>query len=836
MFVEVFGLKHNPFRARTSGGDVFVGPQQANVVSGLKKALAAADAVVSVTGPVGVGKTTIVGRALDTISSQRAVARIGRMQLGREEVVELLLTEFGITSLPAGRLQRFAVFKRLLTQCGAKNIRLFVVVEDASQIGVDALVELESLTAADTDDVPGANVVLMGPPSLKEVLTTPALVRLRQRVRRQQAIAPFSIPEVRGYLTHRLRQAGGDLERLLEPAAVEIIHRCSEGIPRVINNLCEAALVAAAEAKVPTLSPTLIAKIAREQFGFDGDAPASKPPADAPAPNRPEAAPVASPSKRAAPATPQEDAEIPELIQDTMPEMKALELPGAENSVKYSDDLMTPKAPASEIQSLKDKTDNTHPSLPVLTLPDRDAPAATDPLQAADELRMKLEPRAPEPLSKDSDPADTQTIKALDSALRPDTQLLRALEEPAPLVEDDTPVPLGLQAPSGEQPSPSPSHTDTLPTLSDSMRLDAAPPAHGRKKPDIDALEAALAVARKGPIDLNDGPREAAQTPTTAGGASASAPDRPNAVPEITLDDSIEQQRLAAQAKLAEEAAKRAAQEAEQPAKDQTEQPPAGEDPHAGLSTIAEQLSSGDLTAAVEMGANDDAKDAEAEKDTADRARLEKVAAKLGSATTLEDIDDTAAETLFGEEFSQLAAQVVAMAANDLEAQAEPETAESRGREAAPLELAAEPPAAAATPEPAALELAAEPSAASAPASSQPTAAAESGPSQPPPKTTFGKPDIDSSAARRLEMVRSLNQNKQPTNGQGPVEIVLGGDDAPKPQAGGGEKPEPIENQFGTSMTATLEALSAQTIKTMQAEEEKEEQKKGGLLSRFKRS
>ena len=96
-----------------------------------------------------------------------------------------------------------------------------------------------------------------------------------------------------------------------------------------------------------------------------------------------------------------------------------------------------------------------------------------------------------------------------------------------------------------------------------------------------------------------------------------------------------------------------------------------------------------------------------------------------------------------------------------------------------------------------------------------------------------GNTEIDASAARRLEMVRSLNKKRPPmVNAPAAEDIVLGDAD---PVPGGTEpKPEPIENQFGTSMTANLKALSMQSVEAMQKAEE--EEKKGGLLSRFKRS
>ena len=110
MYETQFGLTKRPFRALATGGDVFVGPQTAAAMAGLKKALAAPDAVVSVCGPVGVGKTTITRRALEAIGKNPVIVTVGRMQLGHDEVLELLLEELGV-EMPSGTVQRFTTFR-----------------------------------------------------------------------------------------------------------------------------------------------------------------------------------------------------------------------------------------------------------------------------------------------------------------------------------------------------------------------------------------------------------------------------------------------------------------------------------------------------------------------------------------------------------------------------------------------------------------------------------------------------------------------------------------------------------------------------------------------------
>ena len=148
MYEPHFGLNKRPFGAKAEGPGVYVGPTQSKIINSLTKGLAASDAVVTVTGPVGVGKTTIVNQALHSISPGRMVAWVGRMQLAPDEVLDLLLAGFGVKTQSKGTIQRFAAFRRLLAERAASGAQVAIVVEDAHRIGNDALVEIEALTAA----------------------------------------------------------------------------------------------------------------------------------------------------------------------------------------------------------------------------------------------------------------------------------------------------------------------------------------------------------------------------------------------------------------------------------------------------------------------------------------------------------------------------------------------------------------------------------------------------------------------------------------------------------------------------------------------------------------
>ncbi len=1069
MSLDQFGLRHPPFRPQSTNGSVYAGSQQIALAGGLKRALASPDAVITVSGEVGVGKTVSVRYALSRLGATSAVARIGRVHLGRDEILDVLLDEFKVASKPASALQRYNALQRLLRNWADVGTRVFIVVEDVERLGADALAELESLTSADSEDEPGAHLILMGGPKLRKFLKSPALARLKQRVRRSLILDPFTADETRAYISHQIHEAGGDVSDVFDDAAIDIVHACSNGIARVINTVSEAMLYQAEDLGAPRITTALASDVARQDFDYDGelpDAPASSGQesveamdADDPEPTysrtiADDSAPALGatilgnaladlPDVAPPPGVPSDipgltnadaatDDEIPELIQDTNPGMPAIDPDALLRSARRQ-----PVTTAEELATLREKTDSTQPSLPVLNAPDL-SPAAEAKVPAAKDAEgslsnAHLEPRAPEPLSKTADPADSQTIRALDDALRPDTQLLQTLEEPIAPAVDDKPVPLGLRpeigamAPPAAPPSPAESHAvgeassaepslaedaaEELPTLSASMRIERenkaaeAPPAANKVRselakeptvaakaesatppkpepakgpeaaaqptpapipaptptpkptptptapasmppattaksaettdpvetppmPALDVAAAAVKAEQEAPPAATDqaasdrtlGDDEPSETPIEAStetpGSEAStvpatdvAVDVPQALEATLADDAptdkvdrdvaaTEAVKSEAPAPLPKAGAVDAPQSGQTPAAgsepapqpqpvvataDDNELPDLSLMPEITLdrkleehqqeaqAKIDEEAARLVEIAAENEDADEETKAAAAEatkkrEEEEQRQRIQSLAARFENARSIEDVmDDTAAETLFGEEFSQIAAAVTAMhesqppesaaeaneASNDAanigavpDADTSADTADS-GALALELEPEPEQPAAAtaaqAAPEPSTPAVAAAPP--KAPAAKPAVAVPKTGkPTMPKPSPAANPnmPDIESSAARRLEMVRALNQKAGKPMPKVPnepgEEIVLGSEDS-SPTCSG-PRPEPIENQFGESMTAKLRALSEESIAQMQQQEEEKEKKtkKGGLLSRFRRS
>jgi len=375
MYEQHFGLKKRPFRAIATGTDVFVGPHIAATMAGIKKSLCANDAIVSVSGPVGCGKTTLVTRALESISASRKIVHVARMRLGSEDVLELLLDELGVENRPSGTIQKFASFRRRLKELEDNKTRVFIAVEDSVRLGADTLAEIEALTSADAGESEGAGVVLMGDECLESLLGEPQLVRLQQRVRQRFAVVPLCIAELRGYLRHCFRLAGGDFENTFEANAAELLHHLSGGILRISNNLIESAMTAASGQDLDLVASMLLARIAENEYGLSAsgfDLTSNEPvtaavaeekslPEPEPGPESPSIPELAvdspgivfaEPSVDEAESSPVEP-EIPVLIQDTLPDLEIL-APEFALSPEPEPVLESPAEPVLEVQSTGD--------------------------------------------------------------------------------------------------------------------------------------------------------------------------------------------------------------------------------------------------------------------------------------------------------------------------------------------------------------------------------------------------------------------------------------------------------------------------------------------------
>ena len=274
-YPEHFGLKQRVFK-REQQAFVYVTDQMREAEREFRTAFDESDCVVTVSGPIGSGKTTVVNHALDSLPGKTRVIRLGRVRLAPDEILELLLTELGVAEPPNGTIRKLGALGDNVSRLKSDETRLVVVVEDAGRTGVDTLAELEVICGSDGGFDIG--LVVCGDETLPKLLKDERLRRLAQRVAAGILVAPLAVDEMEDYLLSAIRGAGGDPSRILSNDVPALLHILSCGVPRLANKLVEAALKKVAAQSGPRVTCSLLADIAEAQFGITTEIPVKRRP------------------------------------------------------------------------------------------------------------------------------------------------------------------------------------------------------------------------------------------------------------------------------------------------------------------------------------------------------------------------------------------------------------------------------------------------------------------------------------------------------------------------------------------------------------------------------
>lgn len=265
MYKKFFNLRENPFNVNPDPRYLFFTPSAQEALASLTYGIQTRKGIVLLTGEVGTGKTTLLNKLLDWLHQrQAATAFIFNTQLSVSDLFDCLMADFGIIPEPrtkGGMLLR--LYRWLLERHQAGQLAVLVV-DEAQHLSQQALEEIRLLTNLETSSEKLLQIVLSGQPELEEKLRHPQLRQLRQRITLRCRTSQLSLTETRGYVAERLHIAGANGEPIFSPEAIESICNYARGIPRVINVLCEHALVNAYVDQLKPVPAQLIDEVARE--------------------------------------------------------------------------------------------------------------------------------------------------------------------------------------------------------------------------------------------------------------------------------------------------------------------------------------------------------------------------------------------------------------------------------------------------------------------------------------------------------------------------------------------------------------------------------------------
>ena len=244
-YLDHFKLKEQPFRLTPDPDFLYWSKQHARAKAYMESTIWLADGFVVITGEIGSGKTTLVQSFLAELEDDVVYAVVSQTQLTPTQFLQAVLTEFGFKPFNKRKVELLDMLNMFLIEQYSNGNKVVLIVDEAQNLTRKVLEEIRLMSGIETHKEKVLRIILAGQPELKETLESENLKQLIQRVRLRFHIGPLDSREMREYVDHRVTVAGRESNDLFTDDVFNIIHRYSGGVPRLINTLCDTALLCA---------------------------------------------------------------------------------------------------------------------------------------------------------------------------------------------------------------------------------------------------------------------------------------------------------------------------------------------------------------------------------------------------------------------------------------------------------------------------------------------------------------------------------------------------------------------------------------------------------------
>ncbi len=243
-YLSHFNLQEQPFRLTPDPDFLYWSKQHARAKAYMESTIWLADGFVVITGEIGSGKTTLLQSFLSELGDDVVYAVVSQTQLTPTQFLQAVLTEFGFKPFNKRKVELLDMLNMFLIEQYSSGKKVVLIVDEAQNLTHKVLEEIRLISGIETHKEKVLRIILAGQPELRDTLDTHGLKQLVQRVRLRFHLGPLDRREMQEYVEHRLKVAGA-IGQLFESDTFDTIHRYSGGVPRLINTLCDTALLCA---------------------------------------------------------------------------------------------------------------------------------------------------------------------------------------------------------------------------------------------------------------------------------------------------------------------------------------------------------------------------------------------------------------------------------------------------------------------------------------------------------------------------------------------------------------------------------------------------------------
>jgi general secretion pathway protein A len=267
MYKEFYKLRLYPFEITPDPSFLFLTRRHQEALFALYHGVQRRKGLVALTGEFGTGKTLLIHCLLRVLEGgDIACAHVFNSRLSTLEFLHYVATEFGLAASGKTKGEVLQDLRKCLNARHQRKLTTVIVADDAQHLSIEVLEEIRLLTNLETEEEKLLQILLVGQQELDEKLDSAELRQLRERITLRSYLEPLDLEETRGYIRHRLQRAGARSEAhdLFSDETIERVYRYSRGVARLVNAVCENALIAAFARQLISVPPDIINEVAHD--------------------------------------------------------------------------------------------------------------------------------------------------------------------------------------------------------------------------------------------------------------------------------------------------------------------------------------------------------------------------------------------------------------------------------------------------------------------------------------------------------------------------------------------------------------------------------------------